>query len=281
MFSLSDLKKNLSNLRNDSWSDKNLWNEAVDWLIQPRDDSLHSLKFHVYGTESINLQADVTDNYTESNIAYQDHIALKPRVYTVTGEVGELTWFKNDEENSIIGAVAQKLQPIVAFLPPVSKQAQSAQDKALKVLDLVDSIDNFATRTINSFTEYDDKTGALTEQQKSYRYLVQLWANRKPINIVTPWTKLSNFIIQNVEFTQPDRTRDKTQVKISLKEFRQVKTKRVAFDKGNYQLRAFEQKAEKTVNGYTTGTELKGMSMKPQQWCPDINNEFNKKPFLS
>ena len=266
MFSLYDIWDKGNKLRNNSWSDKNLWNEAVDWFFQPRDDSLHSLKFHVYGTESINLQADITDNYVENNIAYQDHIALKPRVFTVTGEVGELTWFKNEEENSLIGAVAQKLQPVVAFLPPISKQAQAAQDKALKILGLVDSLDNFATRTLTSFTKYSDEKGALTEQQRSYEYLLKLWSDRVPINIKTPWAKLSDFVIQNIEFTQPDRTKDKTQVKISLKEFRSVKTKRSLFDKENYQARAFYQKAEKTINGYTTGITLPASNLKPQQW---------------
>lgn len=269
MFSLYDIWPNGEKLRNNSWSDKNIINEGIDWLFQPRDDSIHSLKFHVYGTESMNLQADVTDNYTENNIAYQDHIALKPRVYTVSGEVGELTWFKNDEENSIIGAVAQKLQPVVAFLPPISKQAKVAQDKALKILDLVDSLDNFATRTINSFG-FNDQNPALTEQQKSYNYLLKLWADRKPINIITPWSKLSNFVIQNIEFTQPERTKDKSQVKISLKEFREVKTKRVGFNLENYQSRAFQQKAEKVVNGYTTGTKFTAGMCKFKQWCPDI-----------
>lgn len=261
MFGIEEKLSEIGNsLRNNTWSDKNLWNEGVDWFFQPKDGDLQSLQFHVYGMESINLSADITDNYVESNISYQDHIALKPRVYTVSGEVGELTWFKNDSENSVLGSVAQKLQPIATFLPTFSKTAQKLQDKAIKVLNVVDSIDNFAKRTIDSFTT------AETQQQKNYWWLMWLWSNRTPLNIKTPWLKLYDFVIQNVEFTQPERTVDKTQVKVTLKEFRQTKRKTTAFDKKNYQERAFAQNAEKKVASATSG--IKMTDFKPNQFIP-------------
>lgn len=261
MFNLTNTLSDIGNkLRNNQWSDKNIWNEGVDWFFEPRDSSLKSLQFHVYGTESINLSADITDNYVESNIAYQDHIALKPRVFTVVGEVGELTWFKNESENSVLGAVAQKLQPVATFLPTFSRKAQQIQDNVIKVLNVVDSIDNFAERTLNSF-----KT-AETAQQKNYWWLMWLWSARTPIDIKTPWANLYSFVIQNVEFTQPERTKDKTQVKVSLKEFRQTEKKTVSFDKINYQERAFAQNAQKVVSGATTGIKMN--NFKPNQFIP-------------
>ena len=251
-------------LRVDSWSDTNPWNTIVDWFLQPRDSTIQPLKLHIYGNESMSLQSEITDNYVESNIAYQDHIALKPQVFTVVGEVGELTWFKNDAENSLSGAVAQKLQPVAAFLPPVSKRASAIQDKAIRVLDIVDSVDNFANRIFNMFSSED------TEQQKSYKYLMALWKERTPINIKTPWMKVENYVIQNIEFTQPDRTVDKTQVKISFKEFREVaETKTVEFNKSIYQLRAAVQKATQVKSGTTTGVVATAKDIKPNQWSTE------------
>lgn len=238
----------------------------MSWIIEPKDSAITDIKLHIYGTETMNLTADITDNYVESNIAYQDHIALKPKVFTVSGEVGELTWYKRDKEESFVGIVTQKLQPVIAFLPPVSKKVSTIQDKALKIISVVDSLDNFANRIWNLLSGDDVNT----EQKKIYKYLMALWQSRAPINIQTPYGKVKNYVIQNIEFTQPDRTQDKTQIKISFKEFREVNSnKTTLFDKVAYQLREATQKAVKQNIGTTTGIEVTGGMCKPQQWCPN------------
>lgn len=241
-----------------TWGEKaqtsveNIFNTAKDWLLEPRDEDIKDLHLHIYGNETMTLTADVTDNYVENNIAYQDHIALKPKVFTVSGEVGELTWFKNDKSNSIIGAVAQKLVPVVSFLPPISQKASSIQDKAMKIIGVVDSLDNFANRVWDLLSNDDVNT----EQKKAYKYLMMLWKRRVPIDIRTPFGKISNYVIQSVEFTQPDRTVDKSQVKISFKEFKTVIEKRRRVDKNKLQGRKSAQQAGKQNKGTTSGVSL-------------------------
>ena len=230
-----------------------------DWWIEPMDSELTDLKLHIYGTETMTLNADVTDNYVENNIAYQDHIALKPKMFSLSGEVGELTWFRNDASNSVLMAVAQKLQPVVAFLPPVSKQAQAIQDKALKIIDMVDSIDNFANRVWGLLSNDDVDT----EQKKSYKYLMTLWQRRVPINIRTPYGRVENYVIQNIEFTQPERTVDKSEIKITFKEFRTVIEKRAKVDMKKLQGRSSAQRAQKQSKGTTTGVQLDYVDCKP------------------
>lgn len=241
-----------------TWGDKaqtsveNIFYTAKEWLIEPRDEDIKDLHLHIYGNETMTLTADVTDNYVENNVAYQEHIALKPKVFTVSGEVGELTWFRNDEANSVTGSVAQKLTPIVSFFPPISKSASSIQDKAMKIMGVVDSLDNFANR-VWDFLSNDDVN---TEQKKVYKYLMTLWQRRVPIDIKTPYGKISNYVIQSVEFTQPDRTVDKSQVKISFKEFKTVIEKRVRVDKKKLQGRKSAQQAAKQNKGTTSGISL-------------------------
>ena len=252
----------------DKWENtKNFFvDNLYDWIVEPRDSAITDIKLHIYGTETMSLTADITDNYVENNTAYQDHIALKPKVFTVSGEVGELTWYKKDKEEAFAGIVTQKLQPVVAFLPPVSKTVSSIQDKTLKILSVVDSLDNFANRIWNLLSGDDVNT----EQKKIYKYLMLLWQSRTPININTPYGKVQNYVIQNLEFTQPDRTKDKTQVKISFKEYRQViQTKTTAFNKEQYQQRAAFQKASKENVGTTTGIKATAGMCKANQWCPE------------
>jgi len=251
-----------------TWADKaqtsleNIVQDAMDWWLEPKEDEITDIRLHIYGTETMALTADVTDNYVENNIAYQDHIALKPKVFTLSGEVGELTWFRNDEKNSVIGAVEQKLQPVVAFFPPISKQASAIQDKALKIMSVVDSIDNFANRIWGLLSDDDVDT----EQKKSYKYILSLWKRRVPINIKCPYGKLLNYVITNVEFTQPDRTVDKSQIKISFKEFRTVIEKRTRVDLKKLQGRKSAQQAKKQSKGTTTGVTLEPEQCKPRSF---------------
>lgn len=253
-------------------SKDNLIGRAKEWLLEPKNEELKDLHLHIYGTETMSLTADITDNFVESNIAYQDHIALKPKVFTLSGEVGELTWFRNDMSESVTLAVEQKLQPVVAFLPPISKQASSLQDKALKIMGIVDSIDNFANR-IWSMLSKDDVD---TEQKKEYKYLMTLWMNREPIDIRTPFGKIHNYVIQNIEFTQPDRTKDKSQIKISFKEFRVVKEKVRSFDSKKYMARKAAQMGQKQSKGTTTGIKLEPLDCKCKAWCPIENESAGK-----
>lgn len=238
---------------------ENIYDKAKDWLIEPRDEDIKDLHLHIYGNETMTLTADITDNYVENNIAYQEHIALKPKVFTISGEVGELTWFRKDESNSVIEAVEQKLYPVVSFLPPVAKIASAAQDKALKIMGVVDSLDNFANR----FWGLLSADNVNTEQKKCFQYLMVLWQRRVPIDIKTPYGKISNYVIQSVEFTQPDRTVDKSQVKISFKEFKTVIEKRSRVDAKKLQGRRSAQQASKQNKGTTSGVKLDYTECKP------------------
>lgn len=248
-------------------SSQNILDNIIDWVrIEPKDEQLTSLHLQIFGNESVSLQSDITDNYVESNVAYQDHVALKPMIYTVEGEVGELTWYKQDPQNSIISAVAQKLSPVVSFAPSVSKFASSTQDKAMKIIGVVDSLDNAASR----FWGFLSKDDVDTEQKKVFKYLQLLWAQRKPLNIKTPWKKLDNYIIQNIEISQSDRTVDKSKIKISFKEFKTTKSKTTSFDVSKYMGRASAQNSEIVKKGITTGIEMTVQMCKKglTQWNP-------------
>lgn len=237
----------------------NLFGNLKDWFIEPRDEDIKDLHLHIYGNETMTLTADITDNYVENNVAYQEHIALKPKVFTVSGEIGELTWFKKDEQNSMIEAVEQKFYPVVSFLPPVAKIASSVQEKALKIMGVVDSLDNFATRLWGLLNGDNENT----EQKKGYKYLMALWERRVPIDIRTPYGKVSNYVIQSVEFTQADRSVDKSLVKISFKEFKTVIEKRAKVDAKKLQGRRSAQQAAKQNKGTTTGVKLDYTECKP------------------
>ena len=268
MFDIVDRLKGINNFSKDTLSLNNfvekVGNYFEDYIIEPRDSSLTPLKLQIIGNETLSMSSDITDNYVENNVALQDHISIKPMIYTIEGEVGELVWYSQNGSNDILGKLANKLEPVVSFAQTLSQNAAKAQRTALKVLGVIDSVDNYATRLWNFF----DKDETDTEQKKIFKYLLALWQERKPLNIKTPWTNLSNFVIQNIEISQPDRTVEKSRIKISFKEFKTVKQKKTSFDVNKYLGRASAQNAALTNKGTTTGIRATEKMCKIRQWCP-------------
>ena len=120
--------KNSLSLGNFGENFKQMFEE--EYLIEPKDSTLKPLKLQITGNESISMASDITDNYVESNVALQDHISIKPMIYTVEGEVGELRWYSKNGSNDVLGSLTNKLFPIVSFAPSISKVASKVQDKA-------------------------------------------------------------------------------------------------------------------------------------------------------
>lgn len=239
--------------------------EFTAWIKEKNGDAV-SLKLDIIGNETITAGSDVTDNYVENNVSYQDHITRKPMIYTLEGEVGEVTYYNKDASNSLVFGLTTKLVPLTTFAPSVSKKMYSVMDKTTKLLNLVDSVDNFVTKWVKLFKNQGNDL-----QSNAFCYLLSLWYIRKPITIQTPWRKLSGYVITNIEFNQPRETRDKTKIKISFKEFREVSKMSVKFDPNKLFGRAQAQKSDLQDLGQTTGTTFTKNMCKPKQWCPDMS----------
>lgn len=69
--------------------------EAVVSVLS--NTGIAGFKFHVPQKEQVKMQSEVTDFYTDTNSAIQDHIALKPVTITLTGLVGEYFYSVNQE----------------------------------------------------------------------------------------------------------------------------------------------------------------------------------------
>lgn len=227
------------------------WKELKEFFFEPDNKNLTPLKLDIIGSETLTLSSDVTDYYSETNSFYNDQISIKPRTYTLEGEIGELVWYKKDADNSVTSAIVGKLTPIVSFMPSVSKKTLPLADKLLKIGGWVDSVDNLVNRLISQFNDADTNF-----QQKEYRYLAALWKARTPINIVSPWQRLENFVITNIEFSQPRNTRDKTLIKMTFKEFKLTKFKTSSIDTNLLYGRLQEQKAELVDRGRTAGEAI-------------------------
>jgi hypothetical protein len=211
---------------------------------------LARLKLDIIGEETLSADCDVTDHYVESNTAYQDQISLKPKIFTIQGEVGELVWYQKDQDEQGLGQVAQRLEGVISFLPIRSKSFNQMKHKAMKALQWVDT----ASNVISKLNTLSDGLGN-GKQQSAFSQLCQYRDERSVLTIQTPWGFLEGYVITNLKFTQPKETKDKTFVSITFKELRTTSIKTVPFDSSKYQANASFENEPLSKNGKTSGQE--------------------------
>ena len=251
------------------------------WFQEPKEKSVVKLKLDIIGNETLSASSDVTDNYVESNVAYQNHISRRPLVYTIEGEIGEVAYYASDEDNSLLASLPNKLTKLTTFAPTVSKKLYGVMDKATKALNFIDSLDNAVSRYMklgdklfSSITGSDENT----LQKKAFYRLLYYWYIRMPLDIKTPWRSLKNYVITNIEFNQSRRTKEMTTIRISFKEFREISRSSVVADPKELRGRLEIQKVEDVNVGTTTGEYVGEQMCKAGQWCPqpDSNGVYWK-----
>lgn len=236
---------------------KAIWKKHIqEYWITP-DNSPLNLKLDIVGDETLRADNDVTDHYVESNEAYQDQITLRPKVYTVNGEVGELVWYQREPTAQKLGQVAQKLEGVISFLPIRSKGFNQMKKTIMKASQWVDTASNAVTK-LSSLVGglLNGETSPLTRQQQSYLYLLQLRDFREVLTIETPWGILKSYVITNLEFRQPKETKDKTYISITFKEFRTTSIRTVEFDENKYQGNAALENQPKEDQGKQQGEDV-------------------------
>lgn len=241
---------NLININNLGNTLEMLTKRAKDFIItESSPKGVTDLRLSIIGEETLSADCDVTDHYVESNTAYQDQISLKPKIYTIQGEVGELVWYQRDPIEQGIGQVSQRLEGVISFLPKRSKKFNQMKGKVMKALQWVDTASN-AIDKINKLASSEGNA-----QQQAYSFLMKLRQDRTPISVKTPWGQLDDYVITNLKLTQPKETRDKTLISITLKEFRTTSVKSVPFDFSKYQGNAAFEAQPKVENGTTSGSD--------------------------
>lgn len=234
----------------------------LEYWISPVTGGI-DLRLDIIGDETFEADCDVTDHYVESNKAYQDQITLKPKTYTINGEVGELVWYQNDPFSQAFGQVAQKLEGVISFLPIRSNGFNQMKKTVMKASQWVDTASNAVTKlssligasSYNSDLTYG-KLAAMTRQQQAFVWLTFLRDRRLPMDIKTPWGHFESYVITNLEFKQPKETKDKTLISITFKEFRVTSLEPVPFDEKKYQGNAAFENQSKVDQGKTEGENV-------------------------
>ena len=225
--------------------------------------------FDIDQEENIQLQADITDHYTENGSYINDHIVLKPVEITLGGLIGELvyTGSLNDVEYTA-DKLANALSSVTAYTSIAGLTAEAAQKVAAittqvsYVANQVSSIQKKATSLISVVS---GKSNTETLQQAAYKKIYALWKSKQIVSVQTPWQYFDTMGITTVSASHDDTTNDYTIYSISLKELRFADTTTTQFDSSSFS--AFDASSATTKDeGKVSGSSSDFSTSFLDQW---------------
>lgn len=201
------------------------------------DAELPSFLFDIEGDQEISSVSEITDHWVENNTAIQDHWALRPLSYTVSGFIGELTTTVPGALK-VIREIADRLETVGAYLPQVSVTAEIAYATAFQLYQVGANAAKSAVNawgTINnSLSGANGDTlisgGGISEgknqnaQQIAFQKLYGYQAERRLFRVQTPWAVLTDMAIESIKAVQDKNTREMTGFTVTFKMIRTAYT---------------------------------------------------------
>lgn len=242
-------------------SDFDLLKSSFDqYIVRPLNAfGLGGFVFDVEGETVINSSADITDNYAEDNSALQDHIAIRPKLLTLRGYVGELVFNQNNKSPTFLQNVVQKLTILDSYLPRLS----SAAAQAKKIFENGLSTDSLNSLTASSvanaadvYSTIKNLTPPTTKQAQAYMFFTALQEQKILVSVQTPYEYMTNMAIQSIIARQDEETKYITDFTITLKKIRTAQTKTVKFNAQNYQSKTQSQISSVLSGGKITGSPV-------------------------
>lgn len=187
-------------------------------------------KFNIPQREQLKFQSDVTDHYTDSNNAVQDHIAQKPVTITLTGLHGDYFYSVNQIED-MLAKVIPTLALVKQFIP---KLPDSTKQKLLKKYQNLAITDNtpeaLQTSTtknevnnIDLFLMFQEIYKITSSQTRAYLFLKALWKSKAIFSVETTFERFDNMVVTDLSPLR-DENADQTEFTITFKQLNFAKT---------------------------------------------------------
>ena len=249
-----------------------------------RDYMQLDLCFHIINGEQITLSTDITDHIVEDHTMIQDHITIKPKVFTMRGLISEKVYEMPNKSgwNQWIESISNKLTPLKVLMPTVNSYFQSAINAYEAIENKVEQIVQWGKNTadLKNFFKKAPANGAYGRWSKNYlqgniiAVLDYYRVNRLPVDIDTGWGLQFKqeegfyFYITDIQVNQGD-TYQESELSVTVKELRTAEVKTMAFNKEQWgRLYNQSQDSQKTVAGNSEET-LKS------QWAKDTDAKNN------
>ena len=170
--------------------------------------------FDITEDETLSAKADITEHYTEDNVAIQDHVAVKPTRFTVTGNQGELVSSLSPTDTTVKQTITQ-LDFIEEYITPIT--VGNDDGMALKKLNSPSKV-----LVSSAYTMFNSMAinNPYPRQAWAFNYLYQLLLGRMYFTVETPWGVLRNMMIESIDAIQSKDTAYKSSIKVTFVQVR-------------------------------------------------------------
>ena len=215
--------------------------------------------FDVEGETITEITTDITDHFVENNSAIQDHIGVKPVEIVLRSYVGELVYRLDNNTDTLIQNVVQKLTAVSAYLPQLADaavQVKSALDGNYSLASISNlSVSDITNAGTNIWGFIQNIVPPTTRQQQAYLYLKALAQQKILFSVQTPFEFINNMAIKSITAVQDETTKFVSDFTIRMKQMRFATTLEQPFNPGDYQPVSFDQNAPVTQNGKLPGSD--------------------------
>lgn len=220
---------------------------------------------------SINLsstaekQADITDHYTERNVAIEDHIALKPLRITLTGYVGEKVLNRKKFTDQFLQKLADKLK----WLAPTASMLTDYMMQLYVLMQLrISKNDRFLEKADTLYKIALMAMQQRTKQQQAYAYFQALMNQRQLVTVVTPYDVFRNMAVESISATQDEQSVMASSFSVTFKQIRIADTKYTDVETNEGYRRT---QMEKVINSFN--------ATQPVDDPMSVFNKFKEGPF--
>lgn len=230
-------------------------NKANSLLKLKSAKGISGFLFDVPDQDSLNIDYDITDHFTESNSFLNDHKVKKPVMITLSGFIGETVFRAPEGAEGAVQEISNRLEVVDAYLGDLTPGAvQTAQRAVQQVQSAVSAINQTLDKVQNIVDFFDGEGPEETAQQKAYKELKSL-GDEVLLTVQTPWEFFDNMTIQSISVTQNGETNEISDFSVTLKEIRIAETKIVDFDQNQFPIREEVQSAAEEDQGTLRGQE--------------------------
>lgn len=180
-------------------------------------------KFGFCTGSSLVLNSEITDHYTEKNYSIQDHWALSPKMYTLSGYVGEVIYTPpKGWANWVEANITDYLKPLTVISPVLSSYTQSAINLTAQLQSSLQRYGKIARQIFQTITKTN--TSNQSNQQYVARLLEKIREERILVNIYTPYGEYENMAIMSINIRQDAFTKYRSTLEIQMKQWRDTET---------------------------------------------------------
>lgn len=189
--------------------------------------------FDIPSGESLELDSDISEHYTENGSYIADHMICKPVIYKTGGFIGNLVYTmpQSGSVEYTADQITNRLASVNAYLGPFTSQATQIAAAIVSQVSYVanqaEALKKKATNLINYISGNDSTENP---QQSAYKQLRALWKSKQIVSVQTPWEYFDKMLIKSIVSSHDDKSDSYTEFSISLQEARFADTEVTSFD---------------------------------------------------